>query len=80
LIRDGPNPYQQNLLIDVGGPTTGLQPQFTSYNPYAQQQQAAQEEWMRQQAAQEEWLRQQQQQQQVIENSGALVTFSSLTI
>jgi epsin len=68
---DGPNAYNQNnLLIDVGGAQpTGLQPQFTSYNPYAQQQQqqAQQEEWLRQQAAQEEWLRQQQQQQQVSE-------------
>lgn len=54
----------QNQLISFGDPQPNLQPQFTSFNPYAlqmQQQQLLQEEQMRQQQAQLEWERQQQQ-------------------
>ncbi|KZV65737.1 ENTH-domain-containing protein [Peniophora sp. CONT] len=67
LFDDQANQQPDLLQIDAQPfvqPQYTIQPQFTSFNPYAQQaqQEAAQAEYLRQQ---QEWLAQQQQQQQL---------------
>ncbi|EST09606.1 Epsin domain, N-terminal [Kalmanozyma brasiliensis GHG001] len=73
---DGPNAYTQNQQVDFfgnplvdtsGGQNYGLQPQYTSFNPYLQMQQTGYNPFLQNQLQQQELMQQQYMQQQQAE-------------